>query len=46
MNAPIISIKFRVAKKLNTPSMSIYLKEKEDGYSNDEILALRNILLY
>ena len=32
-----------IAKKLNTPSMSIYLKEKNnnEGYNNDEILKIR-----
>ena len=41
LGVPRLKEVINIAKKLNTPSMSIYLKEKEDGYSNDEILALR-----
>jgi DNA-directed RNA polymerase II subunit RPB1 len=41
LGVPRLKEVINIAKKLNTPSMSIYLKEKEDGYNNDEILALR-----
>ena len=41
LGVPRLKEVINIAKKLNTPSMSIYLKEKEDGYNNDEILELR-----
>ena len=41
LGVPRLKEVINIAKKLNTPSMSIYLKDKEDGYNNDEILGLR-----
>ncbi len=41
LGVPRLKEVINIAKKLNTPSMSIYLKDKEDGYNNDEILNLR-----
>ena len=41
LGVPGLKEVINIAKKLNTPSMNIYLKEKENGYNNDEILGLR-----
>ena len=41
LGVPRLKEVINIAKKLNTPSMNIYLKEKENGYNNDEILGLR-----
>ena len=41
LGVPRLKEVINIAKKLNTPSMNIYLKEKEGGYNNDEILELR-----
>ena len=41
LGVPRLKEVINIAKKLNTPSMSIYLKDKEGGYNNDEILGLR-----
>ena len=41
LGVPRLKEVINIAKKLNTPSMSIYLKEKDQPYNNDEILGLR-----
>ena len=41
LGVPRLKEVINIAKKLNTPSMNIYLKEKPEGYNNDEILELR-----
>ena len=46
LGVPRLKEVINIAKKLNTPSMSIYLQEREDAYNNDEILALRGKIEY
>jgi len=41
LGVPRLKEVINIAKKLNTPSMSIYLKEKNELYNNDEILKIR-----
>ena len=41
LGVPRLKEVINIAKKLNTPSMSIFLKEKNEGYNNDEILKIR-----
>jgi DNA-directed RNA polymerase II subunit RPB1 len=41
LGVPRLKEVINIAKKLNTPSMSIYLKDKNELYNNDEILKIR-----
>ena len=41
LGVPRLKEVINIAKKLNTPSMSIYLKDKDEAYNNNEIFKLK-----
>ena len=46
LGVPRLKEVINIAKKLNTPSMNIYLKDKGTKYNDDDILALRGKIEY